>query len=195
MKKSEILDLIKDIAEDADIDEVVLSNGFAKPITDVEGLNNLLASNKDIQGIFDKKVTGGIDQFKKNGMQKLIEAEVLKRTGDNETPEQKKIRELEATINSEKAERLKAERVAKFKDVLVEKKIPSKLAEFLLNAEDDDVINANIQLFEDSMKSYVDDSVKERIGEGAYTPPGGNGDKGKSTGFMSIIAENQVKRD
>ena len=45
--------------------------------------------------MFDGKVTAGIESFKKNGMQKLIEAEVLKRTGKNETPEQKAIRELQ----------------------------------------------------------------------------------------------------
>ena len=33
-------------------------------------------------------------------MQKLIEAEVLKRTGNNETPEQKAIRELQEKLDN-----------------------------------------------------------------------------------------------
>ena len=99
MLKSELLALINEVDDNADIDEIILSNGFAKPITDVEGLNKLLESDKSLQGLFDKKVTTGIENFKKNGMQKIIEAEVLKRTGKNETPEQKEIRELKERLD------------------------------------------------------------------------------------------------
>ena len=57
MNKAELLALINEVDDNADIDEIILGNGFAKPITDVEGLNSLLASNKELQGLFDKKVT------------------------------------------------------------------------------------------------------------------------------------------
>ncbi|MBP3931845.1 MAG: DUF4355 domain-containing protein, partial [Peptostreptococcaceae bacterium] len=151
MLKSELLALVNDIDENADIDEIILGNGFAKPITDVEGLNKLLESDKSLQGLFDKKVTTGIENFKKNGMQKLIEAEVLKRTGKNETPEQKEIRELKERLDKADKEKAKAEMISKYKDVLAEKKIPSNMIDFLL-AEDDETTGANIELFENSMK-------------------------------------------
>ena len=41
MLKSELLALINEADDNADIDEIILSNGFAKPITDVEGLKNM----------------------------------------------------------------------------------------------------------------------------------------------------------
>ena len=109
MLKSELLALINEADDNADIDEIILSNGFAKPITDVEGLNKLLESDKSLQGLFDKKVTTGIENFKKNGMQKIIEAEVLKRTGKNETPEQKEIRELKERLDKADKEKAKAD--------------------------------------------------------------------------------------
>lgn len=172
MLKSELLALVDDIDENADIDEIILGNGFAKPITDVEGLNKLLESDKSLQGLFDKKVTTGIENFKKNGMQKLIEAEVLKRTGKNETPEQKEIRELKERLDKADKEKARAEMIAKYKDVLVEKKIPSNMIDFLL-AQDDEATGANIELFENSMKQYIETGIKEKLGDSEYTPPVG----------------------
>ena len=113
MNKAELLALVNGIDDNADIDEIILGNGFAKPITDVEGLNSLLASNKELQGLFDKKVTTGIENFKKNGMQKIIEAEILKRTGKNETAEQKEIRELKERLDRADKEKAKAEMISK----------------------------------------------------------------------------------
>ena len=180
MLKSELLALINEADDNADIDEIILSNGFAKPITDVEGLNKLLESDKSLQGLFDKKVTTGIENFKKNGMQKLIEAEVLKRTGKNETPEQKEIRELKERLDKADKEKAKAEMISKYKDVLTEKKIPSNMIDFLL-AQDDETTGANIELFENSMKQYIENGIKAKLGDSEYTPPTGGGNVGKVT--------------
>ena len=180
MLKTELLALINDVEDNAQIDEIILGNGFAKPITDVDGLNSLLASNKELQGLFDKKVTTGIENFKKNGMQKLIEAEVLKRTGKDETPEQKEIRELKERLDKADKEKARAEMVAKFKDVLTEKKIPSNMIDFLL-AQDEETTGANIELFQNSMKQYIDSEVKAKLGDSEYTPPTNGGQTGKIT--------------
>ena len=180
MLKSELLALINEVDDNADIDEIILSNGFAKPITDVEGLNKLLESDKSLQGLFDKKVTTGIENFKKNGMQKLIEAEVLKRTGKNETPEQKEIRELKERLDKADKEKAKAEMISKYKDVLTEKKIPSNMIDFLL-AQDDKTTEANIELFENSMKQYIETGIKAKLGDSEYTPPTGGGNVGRVT--------------
>ena len=180
MNKAELLALINEVDDNADIDEIILSNGFAKPITDVEGLNKLLESDKSLQGLFDKKVTTGIENFKKNGMQKIIEAEVLKRTGKNETPEQKEIRELKERLDKADKEKAKAEMISKYKDVLTEKKIPSNMIDFLL-AQDDETTGANIELFENSMKQYIETGIKAKLGDSEYTPPTGGGNVGKVT--------------
>lgn len=172
MKKNELLALLNEIEDDAEIDEIILGNGFAKPITDVDGLNSLLASNKELQGLFDKKVTAGIENFKKNSMQKLIEAEVLKRTGNNETPEQKAIRELQEKLDNLEKEKSKAEMISKYKDVLNEKKIPSTMIDFLLG-QDEETTGANIELFQNSMQQYIEAEVKSKLGASEYVPPDG----------------------
>ncbi|PWX13302.1 hypothetical protein CYK67_05100 [Clostridium perfringens] len=71
MLKKELLELINEIEEDSEIDEIILNNGFVKPL-DVNGFNELLASNKDIQSLVDGKVTKGIESFKKNPCLNLL---------------------------------------------------------------------------------------------------------------------------
>ena len=113
-------------------------------------------------------------------MQKLIEAEVLKRTGKDETPEQKEIRELKERLDKADKEKAKAEMISKYKDVLTEKKIPSNMIDFLL-AQDEETTGANIELFQNSMKQYIDSEVKAKLGDSEYTPPTNGGQAGKIT--------------
>ncbi|HHD2716924.1 TPA: DUF4355 domain-containing protein [Clostridium perfringens] len=168
MLKKELLELINEVEEDSEIDEIMLNNGFAKPL-DVNGFNELLASNKDIQSLVDGKVTKGIESFKKKSMPKLIEAEVLKRTGETETPEAKAIRELQDKLNTMEKEKARAEMVAKFKDTLIDKKIPSNLIDFVIG-DDEETTTANIELFENSIKTYINSQVSEKLNNG-YKPP------------------------
>lgn len=170
MLKKDLIDLIKDMEDEVDVDETIISQGFAKPVSDIEGLNKLLASNKEFQGLFDNKVTGGIENFKKNNLQKLIDAEVLKRTGKDETPEQKEIRELKERLDKSDKDKIRAEMVSKYKDTLSEKRIPSNMIDFLLGA-DEETTNTNITLFEDSMKNYIEKGISEKLNNSSYTPP------------------------
>lgn len=187
MLKNELLELIKELDNDKEVDEIILSQGFAKPINDINGFNELLASNKEIQSLVDNKVTQGIDSFKKKGMQKLIEAEVLKRTGNNETEEQKAIRELKEKLENMEKEKTRAQMISKYKDTLTEKKIPTKLIDFVLG-EDDETTNANITLFENSMKEFIEKSVQDRLKGSSYTPP-------KNDGVVGKIAWEEVLSD
>lgn len=174
MLKSELLELLKDIEETADVDEVVRENyltldNFKSKLEESE-FKSFLDSEKDKHS--SKAINTAIENFKKKDMQKLVDAEVLKRTGVNETPEQKAIKEMQLELETMRKEKAHAEMVSKYKDVFNEKKIPSKLVDYLL-AEDDDITNANIDLFEESMNVYIEEKVKERIKDTSYVPPKG----------------------
>lgn len=190
MLKNELLELIKELDNDKEVDEIILSQGFAKPINDINGFNELLASNKEIQSLVDNKVTQGIDSFKKKGMQKLIEAEVLKRTGKNETEEQKAIRKLKEKLENMEKEKTRAQMISKYKDTLTEKKIPTKLIDFVLG-EDDETTNANITLFENSMKEFIETSVQDRLKGSSYTPPKNDGVVGKIT-WEEVLSDSSL---
>lgn len=166
MLKSELIELIKDMDDSADIDEVV-----SPQYLNIDNIKNISETNKDIKSWLDsekdkhssKATKTAIENFKKKDMQKLIDAKVLELTGDNETPEQKRIKELELKFAEQEKATKKAQMVSKFKDVLNEKRIPSNMIDFLLS-EDEDVTNANISLFEESMVSYINNKVNERVG-------------------------------
>lgn len=176
MLKKELLELIKDIEDEGEIDEIITSKGFAKPLNFG---NKVVATENDLKSLIDSERDKGIEGFKKGGMQKLIDAEVLKRTNKEETPVEKELREMKAEFESMKKEKARAEMVAKYKDTLADKKIPSKLIDFVLG-EDEETTNANISLFEDSMKSYIDSQVSERLNTG-YVPPKDDSNISKST--------------
>ncbi|AKP44670.1 Uncharacterised protein [Clostridioides difficile] len=195
MLKKEVLELLKEIEDDAEIDSLLQSTDLFKSASDkkltIEEFRELINNDANFKAIIDneknKYHSEALENFKKKDMQTLISAEVLKRTGANETEEQKAIRELRESLDKLKKEKQYAEKVSKYKDILVEKKIPTNLIEYLLS-DDDDKTNANIEIFENSMKQYVQSKVDERIKDGSYVPPGKD-----SAGSLSEIRK-QIKQ-
>ncbi|MBY2477562.1 DUF4355 domain-containing protein [Clostridioides difficile] len=195
MLKKEVLELLKEIEDDAEIDSLLQSTDLFKSASDkkltIEEFRELINNDANFKALIDneknKYHSEALENFKKKDMQTLISAEVLKRTGANETEEQKAIRELRESLNKLEKEKQHAEKISKYKDILVEKKIPTNLIEYLLS-DDDDKTNANIEIFENSMKQYVQSRVDERIKDGSYTPPGRDG-----AGSLSEIRK-QIKQ-
>lgn len=174
MKKKDLLELLNDIDEDGNVDEILQETDLYKSSLTLDNFKQKVATDREFKSFLDSEKDKHADKvlktFKANNLEKLIDAEVLKRTGKNETPEQKAIRELQEQLANMGKEKEKAERIAKYKDVLAEKKIPSNLTSFILG-EDDEVTEANINIFEDAMKTYVENKVKERLKDSKYTPP------------------------
>ncbi|MCC0647839.1 DUF4355 domain-containing protein [Clostridioides sp. ZZV15-6598] len=195
MLKKEVLELLKEIEDDAEIDSLLQSTDLFKSASDkkltIEEFRELINNDANFKALIDneknKYHSEALENFKKKDMQTLISAEVLKRTGANETEEQKAIRELRESLNKLEKEKQHAEKISKYKDILVEKKIPTNLIEYLLS-DDDDKTNANIEIFENSMKQYVQSRVDERIKDGSYVPPGKD-----SAGSLSEIRK-QIKQ-
>ena len=181
MKKIELMDLLKDLADDSNVDEVVrnseLARLFKKDLT-LDEVKNFLETNQDgkkyIQSYGDRRVTEGIEKFKNGSMQTILNDEVLKATGKKKTPEQLRIEELEKNFNEQKAKAERAEKIAKYKDVLAEKKIPGEMIDYFLT-DDDETTNTRIDNFATYVEGMVSSSVKEKMANGSYTPPGENG--------------------
>ncbi|NFO56387.1 MULTISPECIES: DUF4355 domain-containing protein [unclassified Clostridium] len=181
MKKTEITELLKDIADDAEIDETIkgstLADLFKKDLT-LDEVKNFVESSDDgkkyLQTYGDKRVTDGIKTWKDKNLQTLINDEVLKATGKKKTPEQIKIEELEKQFNEQKAKAERAETVAKYKDVLAEKKIPMEMIDYFLT-DNEETTNTRIDNFSTYVNDMVNNGVKDKMADGSYTPPGENG--------------------
>lgn len=161
--------MVEKVDDNTDIDDIIF-NSFMN----MENIKRNLDSNKDFKSKYDaevsEKINTAISNFKTKDMQKLIDAEVLKRTNNPETPEQKQIRELKERLDAADKKNARTEMISKYKDILAAKNIPSEMVDFLLG-DDDDVTNANIALFENNMKNYIETQVKERMSKGSYKPP------------------------
>lgn len=181
MNKKELLKLIESIDDEGSVDEVLSGSDFAKSLLQSGlTLNAFKEKLKEpefksyLDSVKDKHFDKALETWKSNNLQTIINDEVLKATGKKKTPEQLKIEELEKNFNEQKAKAERAEKVAKYKDVLAEKKIPGEMIDYFLT-DDDETTNTRIDNFATYVEGMVSSSVKEKIASGSYTPPGENG--------------------
>lgn len=193
MLKSELLESIKDIADDADINETVQAiDGLAKPFNvanaTVDDYKGMLENNPIVkayyQSSFDSAVGTAVtkhdEKFKKEKLPGLIEEAVKAKTNENLTPEQLKIKELEEKMQQYEAKAAEDERVKTNATKLKEKGLDTGLAKYI--KEDSD-----IDFFENLVNTLVDSKVKEKLGDSAYKPPVG-GQQGESWTLEQAMA-------
>lgn len=181
MNKKELLKLIESIDDEGSVDEVLSESDFAKSLLQSGlTLNAFKEKLKEpefksyLDSVKDKHFDKALETWKSNNLQTIINDEVLKATGKKKTPEQLRIEELEKNFNEQKAKAERAEKIAKYKDVLAEKKIPGEMIDYFLT-DDDETTNTRIDNFATYVEGMVNSSVKEKMANGSYTPPGENG--------------------
>ena len=181
MIKSELLKKIEAAKDDEDINNLLKGTDIEstfriEPTLDV--FKTKLESDKAFKSFMDSEkdthANKSLETWKTNNLQTLINDEVLKATGKKKTPEQIKIEELEKQFNEQKAKADKAETVAKYKDVLVQKEIPMEMIEYFLT-DNEDTTNTRIDNFKTFVDDLVNKGVKAAMADGNYTPPGENG--------------------
>ena len=195
MLKSELLEKLKDIADDADINETILKmDDFAKSskidVTKmtIDDYKNMLANNDIIkayyQSSFDsavgKAVTNHDEKFKKEKLPKLLEEEVQKKLNADLTPEQQQIRKLQEKIEKMELEKTKAELLEANRNKLKGQGLDTSLAKYINNDDD-------ISFFKDLISNSVQAGIKEKLGNSNYKPP-------VSTGDVNSITKEQFNK-
>ena len=179
MLKSELLEKLKDIAEDADVNEAILSiDDFAKSSEiDVKKLTiddykNMLANNAVIkayyQSSFDSAVGSAVtkhdEKFKREKLPGIIEDAIKAKANEGLSPEQMQLKELQAQLDAMKAEKEQAELLNANSKKLKEQGLNTDLAKYIKT--DDDI---------DFFKNLINDSVKtqiqQKLGKSSYKPP------------------------
>ena len=184
MLKSELLEKLKDIADDADINETILKmDDFAKSskidVTKmtIDDYKNMLANNEIVkayyQSSFDsavgRAVTNHDEKFKKEKLPKLLEEEVQKKLNADLTPEQQQIRKLQEKIEKMELEKTKAELLEANRNKLKGQGLDTSLAKYINSDED-------IAFFKDLISNSVQAGIKEKLGNSNYKPPASSGD-------------------
>jgi hypothetical protein len=184
MNKQELLKLIESIEDDGSVDEVLSQSDFAKSLVS-SGLTLDAFKGKindpDFKSFLDSQkdthFNSALETWKSNNLDKIIQAEMLKRN-PSKTPEQLQIEELTRKFEEEQSQRQLSEQKSKLKDELREQNVDPRIIDLLIN-KDETVTKANIQLYMDANKNYIQKEVENRLKAGQYTPPGSEADKAK----------------
>lgn len=182
MLKKDILEKIKDLKDEDDINELlkgtdVESTFKIEPTLDV--FKTKLNNDKDFKSFMDSEkdthANKHLETWKTNNLQTLINDEVLKATGKKKTPEQLKIEELEKKFNDKEIEAQNLANQSKAKDLLTQAGLdPTKTIEFF-NTSNIENVETSIGNFKSIIDEMVSGGVKKAIADGSYTPPGENG--------------------
>lgn len=180
MKKNEILEFLKDMADDADIDETVKGNEalaklFEKGLT-IDDVKNFLDSNEDgkkyLQQYGDTRVTKGIETFKEKNLQRLIDDAVSK-ANPQETEDQKMIRELREKFETSEKERTRETLKNKALKIASDKKLPDDLLDYFIG-QDEETTLKNLELYDKVFNGRISDGIQKGIEEklkAGYKPP------------------------
>lgn len=179
MLKKELIEKLKDINDDADINETILAmEDFAKSseldITKltIEDYKNVLEKNETIKGYNQSQLDSAISKainvhdskFQKEKLPSIIEEEIKKRSNDGLTKEQIEIKELKEQMEAMKAEKEANELLNTNRSKLKEAKLSEDLAKYI--KEDSD-----IEFFKTLITESVNNGVKDKINNSSYTPP------------------------
>ena len=142
-------------------------------------LDSFLATKEGqdfLQPKLDSFFSKGLSTWKENNLTKIVEDEIVKRKPE-ETPEQKRIRELEEKLNAQEKNAFLSNLKTKATKELNSKGLPSELTDFMLY-DSEEVMRDSINNFENVFKAYVDKAVDTRLKGTGKTP-----NTGQKTGF------------
>ncbi|HBI6905094.1 MAG: DUF4355 domain-containing protein [Clostridium perfringens] len=195
MKKSELIKLFENVADDADIDETLagtdLVKGFVANGLTLDAFKSKL-KEKEFKAFLETE--GGKDfekrlkEWKKVNLEKELEPFIQEKYPDLITdPTQKKILELEKKLADEQKANARKDLITEAIKYANEKKIPSNLVENFLG-EDLEKTKVNLDSFVESINPWVQEQVDERLGASSWIP-GGNGNSGAAKSLGAQLAE------
>lgn len=180
MLKSELFELLKDIADDTDINTTLQGvEGLIKPLDiatiGLEEFKNVLESNKEAkayyQSTLDSGIGKGVSAFKEKTLPGIIEEELKKAGNKNKTPEQIELEQLKKQFEDSQAELQREKTIGKYTKVLKEKGLPSELVDYIYGNGTDETIDKNIESITSIFNGAIDSGVKAKLGSSSYAPP------------------------
>ncbi|GED03072.1 DUF4355 domain-containing protein [Bacillus atrophaeus] len=159
----------------------------------VEGFLETDEGKRLIQPRLDSHFTKGLDTWKANNLDALVDAKV-KELYPEETEEQKRIRKLEKELEDQKTAAQREKLLNKAVSYASEKQLPADVVEFFIG-EDEDSTMKNLGVFEEkytaALQAAIDGKFKENgrdIDSGSSTPTNQNLD------ISSLAAEASIRK-
>ncbi|MDU6336080.1 DUF4355 domain-containing protein [Clostridium sporogenes] len=197
MLKKDLLELIKNVEDDKEVDEILKGTDFAKSMLSLDNFKNLVATDKDFKSFMDslkdQHLNKGLETWKQNNLQSLID-EKIKELYPEEDPKDNELKKLQQQMEDMKKEKIKEQLTNKALKKMTDEGLPTDLVDFLVGVDEDSTVK-NIDLFKEKFTDKLETTVKERLKDNSYTPPSGGSDPEGGLDFISVIKDNQVKRD
>lgn len=172
MKKIDLLKLIEGLEDETDVLDTLKEQeevkGLIKPFDvneiTLEDFKKAIADNKEIRGYYasekDRAVSKGIETFKSNNLQKLIDEELKKKSNEGLSEEAIQLKELQAKFEALEKEKTISELKGKYTKSLLEKGLSTELVDFVFN-EDEEIFNSNV----DKINSIIKNSINLKTNE------------------------------
>ncbi|KRU29319.1 hypothetical protein VT91_09330 [Clostridium sporogenes] len=194
MLKKELLELIKDIEDDKDVDEI-----FATKLGSLDIFKEKINTDKDfksyIDSLKDTHLNKGLETWKSNNLEGLVN-ERIKELYPDEDPKDKKIKELEIKFQNMEKETLRKELTNKALKIANEKGLPTDLVDYFIG-QDEEATNKNLETLEKVFIDKLETTVKERLRDNSYTPPNGGAvsDNPWSKGHFNLTKQAQILKE
>ncbi|MBU5485968.1 DUF4355 domain-containing protein [Clostridium sp. MSJ-11] len=140
---------------------------FKEKLTNDKDFTAFLDSEKD------KHLAKGIDTFKTNNLEKLINEEIEKRFPQQD-PKDTELAKLKVEIEKMQKESLRKDLTNKAIKIATDKKLPIELIDYLIGENEESTIE-NIEKLESVFNTSMETLVAERLKGNSYTPPNNGG--------------------
>lgn len=182
MKKADLIKLIEKIADDGDINEIILGADEFKDLGKVdlskltmEEFKTLMESNESVKGYMtshdDSIRSKAVETFQNGKMKDIIKKAVDEAKNGKKTPEQEALEKLQKQFEDSQAELAKERTIGKYTKVLKDKGLPVELVDYIYGDGKDETIDKNIENISSIFNSAIDSGVKSKLGTSSYTPP------------------------
>jgi hypothetical protein len=181
MLKKELAELLKSAKDDDNIDEAISKSELGKALTNsgltLDAFKNKVSTDAAFKSFMDsekdKHLQKGIETYKTNNLQKLVDEEYKKQHPEAD-PKDTKLAEMERKIQQMEKDTLKKDLTNKALKFATEKKLPVELIDFIVG-NDEAATTANLEKLAQIFTTHDESIKKEILKDNTYVPPAGGG--------------------
>ncbi|KJD58275.1 alanyl-tRNA synthetase [Bacillus amyloliquefaciens] len=159
----------------------------------VNGFLDTEEGKRLIQPRLDSHFTKGLDTWKANNLDALVDAKV-KELYPEETEEQKRIRKLEKELEDQKTAAQREKLLNKAVSYASEKQLPADVVEFFIG-EDEESTMKNLGAFEEKYNAALQKAIESKFQEnGRDIQSGSNEPTNQDLDISSLAAEASIRK-
>ncbi|NSA01119.1 hypothetical protein FHU26_001553 [Clostridium beijerinckii] len=188
MLKTELLELLKDMADDAEVNETIqgvegLTKTFDSNSIGLDEFKNILEINEVAKSYYQSSLDSGVgkgvskykENFSKNELPKLVEDGIKAKSNEGKTPDQIKLDEALAEIQKIKVEKAQSEMKAKYTKVLSDKGFGTDWLDLIKLSDNEESNDKTIEKLSELYNTAVTRGINSKITENPPIPEKGQG--------------------